>query len=212
MKIAANETFLFIESKGETGEFACLAINKPGKVIPCSRPGVSVVARGREYMTFACDGLLTPGQTEFLQSQRLISFLERTELGSDDRVIIYGNVAIAYSANPTHQSASVLMDALTEMLPTGQEPVALSDSKLWPRALHEVFPLAAKWAIEDDDERDSVLENATREALEDLVTTVIPRLEVIDACLADATIPTDVASELHAISQAALEARRLLGR
>ncbi|HEY5013477.1 MAG TPA: hypothetical protein VIK61_12330 [Acidimicrobiia bacterium] len=80
-----------------------------------------------------------------------------------------------------------------------------------PDDLKPLWPLVQQWGLGDDVDRGTLVETASNEALQTLVTAVEPALSAIDAYL-DATGDAQHAVPYGDLAQATIEARFELSR
>jgi hypothetical protein len=186
------------------------SVNEPDTIFFTKRPQKDPKSIGK-WPLFV-HGDWSHAAEQILRSKSFQELLSQLDLKNGDSLHIYRNGVIFYSkptAVPTFlDRAAVFLEIVQELCNFAgvkEEAIGL------PAAFGDLNDLAQLWAISDDNDRADAIEEASVEALEELVRRVEPRIGRIDIHLGKHDGDRDAA--LGCLAEAAAEAKiRLSGR
>jgi hypothetical protein len=152
---------------------------------------------------------------ELLSSTPFRQALDHLQLKEKESLHVGTDAIVLYLQRASeHEIMSAIATAccLAEQLPTGTEDEDI-DLDALPSEFKGLAPFIRKWGVTDDDERNELLEKASRITLERLVKSVTPHLLSIDEYLDSfgTEALSGAAIALGALAECTLEARLRLG-
>jgi hypothetical protein len=169
----------------------------------------------KRYAVFTPNGSLSAKQESLLDADEFRALLEGLQLADDESVHVSGSGLEIYlrgrSVDLLRKTVG-LGAALLNALGATEAPAELSQVEDLPKAFQPLVPLMRKWAIGDDIERESLIEDSEASELSDLVAAVAPYMVAIDGYLnsfRDRPLNSS-AIKLGRLAEVTAEARRRL--
>jgi hypothetical protein len=171
----------------------------------------------KRYAVFTSTGSLSTMQEALLDANEFRNLIEALQLADDESIHVSGGGLALYLRGRSVDSLRgilALCAALLNALNPEKMPAAADVSQIedLPEAFRPLAPLVHKWAIDDDIERESLIEDSEVSELSDLIAAVAPHMAAIDGYLnsfGDRPLNSS-AIKLGRLAEATAEARRRL--
>lgn len=208
MELLANENCLRISVKGKFagGVFSVNAQEKIG----FNSQLAAIQLEG--YPVFTTDGKLSLAQSNLLRNPSLRGFIAQTGLRKGESLHFFTNAVHLYLIRPTESRVLAAIDDMVKLADPAELEVVHPNCQRLPAQFQGLLPLIEKWALDDDSERQDLLNRASTTSLRALVTAVDPYVQVIDSYLnsfGDNPLPYE-ACALGRLAECAVEAKRYL--
>lgn len=148
---------------------------------------------GLDVLRSAVEHLLVDKDSSLHIFQREVTFYSKT--GDADRLIDY-------------------VDTLSTLVGTCSRHLNAADLSVLPERFHRLIPLILEWSVPNDQERSSLLDQASSASIRGLVEAVVPEFEAINHYLESfkgGHIP-EPATDLGRLAEAASEAKLRLAK
>jgi hypothetical protein len=220
-KAMANAEYIGLFLCSDTS-IAPFSVNRPDKnAAPFygqSRPVDRVLLmhkNKKRYSVFTANGSLSAAQEALPDTSEFRDLLEGLQLADDESLHVSRSGLGIYLRGRSVDSlrgSLALGAALLNALRDREAPAEPSQIEDLPEAFQPLAPLTRKWAIDDDIERESLIEDSEASELSDLVAAVGPYMDAIDGYLnsfGDRPLNSS-AIKLGRLAEATAEARRRL--
>jgi hypothetical protein len=208
VEILANDSFVRVGARGKFRNES-ISINRVDRVIFTKPTGITIGDRTLPVYSDVFGERLR--RSRVFTDARVLPLVMRIVRGPEDSVHLYQNMLNAYVFEPKNgaEVVSVVHDvvALADIL---QLHIYNVEGTLLPPEFVALLPVANRWCIGDDVQRDDAIREARVEDLRDLVAAVKPRLNEIDAFLNRTSAPSAEAAALGTLAECALEAESYL--
>jgi hypothetical protein len=192
-----------------------LSINRPDRMFELFKGKLSVaetiVLNHRRHPVFTLDGRVSEGQKAFLDLTGFHDFLEHIDLAEDESLHV-SNEMVLYVHSRTVPSLERTIELGVGLLMTAPKEQKLNEFAQMPAQFRALMPLVEKWAVNDDDSRSELIECSSSVELANLIGTVDPFMDSINAYLDSfGEQPLDSSAiALGRLAEAAEEAKRFL--
>jgi hypothetical protein len=208
LRVLGSEDTVAIECE-TSGNEAVFSVNRADRLLPT----VAIPAEYDDIQVFLPGGEQASAAARWLASPENCSSIRKLALRQTDSVHIYANNIIAYLRRPDLDRVmrtTYRLVGIAKRLSAETDAGGSRMSQL-PGALFELHA-HLEWSISDDDIRAARLAAADESDLRRLRDGVWQYLPAINEFLGspDALIKTDVAAQLDALAQAAIEAAQVL--
>lgn len=208
VRIFANNDYTSIEVKGPIS-IGVFSVNLPNSVDPSLSQRGELKVEGRVYATFRRQGdsdALTSVESDIVS--RLLVVLQ---LNDGESLQFHQGATNAYLKSPHAARIIAVVEAMIDSVSQHQ----VEDNELRLEALpvqfHPITHLVLKWSVSDDDERQQLLADSSKDTLSTLVATVEPYLAPIDSYLHSlGENPSAEACALGTLAECVVEAKMLL--
>jgi hypothetical protein len=164
------------------------------------------------YCVFTETGDLSFDQRSIINRIEFSLLMRELALQTGEKLGIFRNNISVYLKKPSMARVSACVDGLTTLAARIEIMEKELDFSILPSRFHTLIPLIMKWAIDDDLDRENLLENLPRTKLEKFVEEVEPYLQPIDSYLGafGQYPPSEAVCALGRLAECAAEAKRLL--
>jgi len=209
VKVSANSSFLHISVGGSfpTQPFSVNEVDLNNLLLQ-NQP----IPNATGYCLFTETGDLSSDQRAVINKVEFSLLILELALQTDEKVSIFRNNISVYLKKPTIARTIACIDALITLAAKIEISKEELDLTILPSKFHSLIPLISKWAIGDDTDRESFLENLSRGKLKEFIEEVEPYLQSIDSYLASVRQhpPSEEVCALARLAECAFEARILL--
>jgi hypothetical protein len=212
MVFLANSVYVNGSVSG-TFEIGVLAINRKEKTGFRAQHATTLVVGGKAYPVFA-DTQLSKEQRALLKRPELFGLIKESGLQDFESLNLSNGELSFYFRRPTLERLTRAIDRIIDLAREIEVPKRELNFKLMPVEFHHLISLVRKWGVGDDLEREDLLANSPRPALQALVDKVEPRLDAINSYLDSFgdRAPSEEAAALARLAECVVEARLLLNR
>lgn len=208
IRIFANNDYTSIEVKGPIS-IGVFSVNLPNRVDPSLNQRGELKVDGRVYTTFRRQGAsdkLTSVESNIVS--RLLAVVQPNE---GESLQFHQGAVNAYLKSPHTARIIAVVEAMIDSVSKCQ----VEDNKLrletLPLQFRPIAHFVLNWSVSDDDERQQLLADSSKEALSSLVATVEPYLTLIDSYVHSlGENPSAEACALGTLAECVLEAKMLL--
>jgi hypothetical protein len=209
--VMGNQDYIRCTVYGQLDMELC-SINRPNKISFVNQPSPLLVSGDSRWPVFQRAGKQPSEKLRrFLGDPEFHKTVQKVIRESSESLHIFTD-AIELYAKPTSADAVIdAIDALSSLVGPHLSETMSVDFTVLPESFHGLIGLIKRWAVTDDGERATLLEEASVAELSDLVAIVEPRFGEIDDCLGNSGSEM-AAIYLGALAECTLEAKLHLDR
>jgi hypothetical protein len=167
---------------------------------------------GHHYPIYCKAPGLSSDQEDLLRRPELISLVEDSGLREGESLFFTQGDMGFYLRNSLVDRIVRAMDRLVNLARQTEIPEEKLNLDPLPAQFHPLIPLIERWAVDDDSDRNDLLETVSKSLLQALVAEVEPYFEAIDSYLDSfhQKSPPEHAAALGRLAECALEATQHL--
>jgi hypothetical protein len=167
---------------------------------------------GVRYTVFTEDGKIFPNHAALLGRPELVSLVERSALQEGEGLFFGGGEMGFYLNQPDADRVISVIERMMDLAGKIEAVEETLNLEILPLQFLPLIPLIRKWAVEDDSDREELLETTSMAVLRSLVDDVSPHLNAIDSYLDSfgGGAPSAQAVALGRLAECAIEARQRL--
>jgi hypothetical protein len=211
--VSTNSDRVRVKVEGELDVGVC-SINKANEVQPMEKSQLSVGNDLRWPVFILSKSHPSKALISFLGLDALRSALERLLVDKDSSLHIFQGGVTFYSKTGDADRLIDYVDTLSTLVGTYSRHLNAADLSVLPERFHHLIPLILEWSVPNDQERSSLLDQASSASIRDLVEAVVPEFEAINHyldSLKGGHIP-EPATDLGRLAEAASEAKLRLAK
>lgn len=208
VEVTSNDVFLRFTIVGQFSK-AAISINRADRIMLTKETGLTIA--GGRFHVYASDRAQQCHGSTVLDSLRAQDLVASIISGGQDSVHFYANEVVCYLFQP--KSPDIVLRVIRDMISLA-DLLELKTRKIdqvkLPAQFSDMAPLADRWCISDDIEREEAIEAASYNDLRILIANVKPRLADIDNFLNAASGAADESAALGTLAECAVEAEIFL--